>query len=170
VNLENAVDLERCPTAPSDLLGRPTSNVAIVTICHQGEPVGMLVTSLASISTQPPLISFSVSATASGWTALEPAESIGVHLLAAGQEDVADRFSSGRNGFAVPSNWPSNWRPGPDGVPILDGCAAWSVARPQQRIHAGSHVIIVARLLQGEARAGAVPLLTQADGNYRLVS
>jgi flavin reductase (DIM6/NTAB) family NADH-FMN oxidoreductase RutF len=159
------------PGGPPGLFGRHTTNVTLVTMRHQGAPVGVLVTSLASISSTPPLISFNLSTTSSAWTALEPAEHIGLHLLAAGQEAVADSFApgvpAGRGGFSGPA---VGWHPGPHAVPILDGCAAWSVARPQQRIHAGSHVIIVARLLQGEAREDAVPLLKQADAYHHLVS
>jgi flavin reductase (DIM6/NTAB) family NADH-FMN oxidoreductase RutF len=148
---------------------RQTANVAVVTACHRGVPVGLLVTSLASLSARPPLVSFNVSSISAGWPALEQAEHIGLHLLAAGQEELADRFSTRRmgvDGFSAPTSW----QVGPHGVPVLDGCSAWTVARPQQRIHAADQVIIVARLLRGDARADAAPLLQQAGAYHRLAS
>jgi flavin reductase (DIM6/NTAB) family NADH-FMN oxidoreductase RutF len=155
---------------PRRVLGQQVANVAVVTTCHHGTPVGVLVTSLASVSTQPPLVSFSVSSTSSGWPALEQAEHFGLHLLATGQEDLAERFAPGRPGNFGPSASTPWWQPGPYGTPILTGCAAWTVARPQQWVHTGAHVIIVARLLAGDARDDALPLLQQAGAYHRLAS
>jgi flavin reductase (DIM6/NTAB) family NADH-FMN oxidoreductase RutF len=160
------VSSERCQSNPRGLFGRYTANVTVVTMCHQHAPAGFLVTSLASISTRPPLVSFSISSISSSWAALEPAEYIGLHFLAADQEGLTDRFSPGRNdGFTSTS-----WRSGPHGVPLLNDCAAWAVAQPRQRIHTGNHIIIVAELQETDARDDVAPLLTRADAYHHLAS
>jgi flavin reductase (DIM6/NTAB) family NADH-FMN oxidoreductase RutF len=147
------------------VMDKQATGVAVVTSCHRGTPTGLLVTSLTLVSNQPPQIMFSISATSSGWPALEQAEHLGIHLLAAGQEELAERFRPERSdGFSTPSAWQS----GPYGVPILGDCAAWAVARPHQRVHAGDHVIIVARLIHGEAHDDVPALVTQAGSYHSL--
>ena len=37
------------------------------------------------------------------------------------------------------------WRPGPFGVPLLDGTLAWLACRVTARIGAGDHVIVLAQ-------------------------
>jgi flavin reductase (DIM6/NTAB) family NADH-FMN oxidoreductase RutF len=149
------------------VLDQQVGNMAIVTTCQRGTPVGVLVTSLASVSTSPPIISFSLSTTSWAWSALEPAEYIGVHLLQAGQEALAERFSPLRtDGFRRPLPW----RSGPYGVPVLDDCATWTVAQSKQMIHTGGHVIIVARLLSGQAGTAAAPLFPRSGSRRQRAS
>jgi flavin reductase (DIM6/NTAB) family NADH-FMN oxidoreductase RutF len=121
---------------------------------------------LASVSASPPLISFNVARSASSWPALAVAQHICVHVLDADQEDLAERFArSGADRFSAPTSW----RPGPHGAPVIDGAAAWAVADVRHRFAVGDHVIVVARLLHGDARDQAEPLVHH-DGRYWRVS
>jgi flavin reductase (DIM6/NTAB) family NADH-FMN oxidoreductase RutF len=107
-----------------------------------------------------------VALTSSSWPALNEAVHIGLHVLEADQEELANRFArKGADRFSTPTSW----RPGPYQVPLLDGCAAWSVAAIEQRIPAGDHVIVVARLLHADARDEAAPLVHH-DGAYHRVA
>jgi flavin reductase (DIM6/NTAB) family NADH-FMN oxidoreductase RutF len=145
---------------------RHAAAVAVVTASHRGSPVGLLVTSLASVSASPPLVSFNVSRGSSSWPALAGAEHIGVHVLDAEQEDLAGRFArKGADRFSAPTSW----RLGPHGTPVIDGAAAWAVAAVEQRVAAGDHFIVVARLLYVDARDEAAPLLHH-NGEYRQVT
>jgi flavin reductase (DIM6/NTAB) family NADH-FMN oxidoreductase RutF len=154
---------------PDDLrriFRRHAAAVAVVTTTHHGAPVGLLVTSLASVSASPPLVSFNVARTSSSWPALSQAEHVGVHVLEAGQEELAQRFArKGADRFAAPTTW---WS-GPHRTPVIHGTAAWAVAEVEQQIPAGDHVIVVARLLWANARDEADPLLHH-DGQYRRVA
>ena len=145
---------------------RHAAAVAVITTSHQGSPVGLLVTSLASVSASPPLISFNVAHTSSSWPALAGAEHIGVHVLGVDQEGLADRFArKGADRFSAPTSW----RSGPHGTPLIDGTAAWAVAAVEQRFEAGGHVIVVARLLHADARDDVDPLVHH-NGEYRQVT
>jgi flavin reductase (DIM6/NTAB) family NADH-FMN oxidoreductase RutF len=145
---------------------RHAAAVAVVTASHHGDPVGLLVTSLASVSATPPLISFNVALSSSSWPALQEAEHVGIHVLDADQEELATRFArKGADRFSAPTSW----QPGPHDAPVLDGAAAWGVAQIEQRVPAGDHVIVVARLLHAGTRDGAPPLLHH-DGEYRRVT
>ena len=90
----------------------------------------------------------------------EPAEHVAVHLLAAGQADVARTFATrGINRFA-----PTPWHPGPFGLPLLDGALAWLVGRVTARITAGDHAIVLAEPVEVDYADGA-PLLYH-NGHY----
>jgi flavin reductase (DIM6/NTAB) family NADH-FMN oxidoreductase RutF len=144
------------------LFRRHAAAVAVITTSHQGVPVGLLVTSLASVSATPPLISFNVSRTSSSWPALQACEHIGLHVLAHDQEELAGRFArKGADRF----NAETRWHTGPFRVPLIDDVAARSVAVIEQRLEAGDHVIVVARLLDVSTRDELAPLLHH-DGSY----
>jgi flavin reductase (DIM6/NTAB) family NADH-FMN oxidoreductase RutF len=145
---------------------RHAGSVSVVTASHHGSPVGLLVTSLVSVSAGPPLTSFNVSLTSSSWPALERARHIGLHLLAEGQETLATLFAQkGADRFSPPTVWQA----GPYHVPLLEGCASWSVACIEQRVPAGDHMIVVARLLHTDTREEAAPLLYHAGAYHRAV-
>jgi flavin reductase (DIM6/NTAB) family NADH-FMN oxidoreductase RutF len=161
--------VEPVPDAGSDglrqLFRRHAAAVAVITTSFRGEPVGLLVTSLASVSATPPLISFNVSRGSSSWPALRVATHLGVHLLAHDQEPLASTFArSGADRFAAPTSWQS----GPYRTPVLDGVAARSIAQIEQRVPAGDHMIVVARLLSVDTEDELPPLLHHA-GAYHLV-
>jgi flavin reductase (DIM6/NTAB) family NADH-FMN oxidoreductase RutF len=146
---------------------RHAAGVGVITAMSSGVPVGLLVTSLASVSSEPPLISFNVALSSSSWPGLEGAAHIGVHVLALEQRDLADRFArSGADRFAPPTSW---WA-GPHGVPVVNGSAAWSVARIEERLPIADHVIVVARLLHIGVDVQAEPLVHHDGAYHRAVS
>ena len=148
------------------LFRRHAAAVAVITTNHRGAPVGLLVTSLASVSVAPPMISFNVARTSSSWPALQACEHIGLHLLAHDQEDLAVRFArKGADRFGADTPW----HPGPFRVPLIDHVAARSVAAIEQRVTAGDHVIVVARLLDVSTRDDLAPLLHHDGGFHRAV-
>jgi flavin reductase (DIM6/NTAB) family NADH-FMN oxidoreductase RutF len=162
-------DPDPSPSAGPDELRRVfrrhAAAVGVITASHQGAPVGLLVTSLASVSPSPPLISFNVARASSSWPALETVDPIGMHVLGAEQEALARRFArKGVDRFSAPTSW----RVGPHDIPVLDGVAAWAVAAIEQRVDVGDHVIVVARLLHADARDDADPLVHH-NGEYRQV-
>ena len=162
-----AEPIRQLPEAGPDelrrIFRRHAAAVAVVTTSYHEAPVGLLVTSLASVSASPPLISFNVARTASSWPALEAAEYLGIHVLGADQEELADRFArTGADRFGAPTSW----TPGPAGTPLIDGVAAWALATVEHRFEAGDHVIVVARLRHADTSDDVDPLLHH-DGEYR---
>jgi flavin reductase (DIM6/NTAB) family NADH-FMN oxidoreductase RutF len=153
------------PAGPEELrrlFRRHAAAVAVITTSYRGTPIGLLVTSLASVSASPPLISFNVARTSSSWPALAGCEHIGLHLLAHDQEELAGRFArKGADRFSADTPWHT----GPYRVPVIDDVAARSIARVEQRVSVGDHVIVVARLLDVSTRDELSPLLHH-DGSY----
>jgi flavin reductase (DIM6/NTAB) family NADH-FMN oxidoreductase RutF len=142
---------------------RHAAGVAIVTAAGRGGPVGFTATSVVSVSVEPPLLSFNIGRTSSSWPALAAARHVGVHVLTGEQEELAARFARrGADRFAPPTVWV----PGPRRVPLLADTAVWLVAAVEQRVPAGDHIIVVARVLHvGGWHDGAQPLLYH-DGGY----
>jgi flavin reductase (DIM6/NTAB) family NADH-FMN oxidoreductase RutF len=145
------------------LLGRHAAGVVVVTVPGD-RPAGFTATSFTSVSLDPPLVSFCLAHSASAWKAVQTAEVIAVHVLTEEQEQVARTFSTrGIDRFAAHGAW----RPGPDGVPLLDGVLATIVCRVFQRVEAGDHTIVLATPELGEHHADATvtPLVYHA-GSY----
>jgi flavin reductase (DIM6/NTAB) family NADH-FMN oxidoreductase RutF len=131
------------------------AGVAVITAAGE-RPVGFTATSLSSVAAEPPLISFGVGTSASSWPVISRAEHIGVHILGEGQQDLAATFArSGADRFG-PS---TDWRTGPEGVPLLGGVVAWLVCRVVARIPAGDHHIVIAQVVTGDPSGGGRPLV-----------
>ncbi|BCJ47154.1 flavin-dependent reductase [Actinoplanes ianthinogenes] len=141
---------------------RHAAGVAVVTADAGRGPAGVTVTSLASLSAEPPLLSFSINATASTWPHLREAQTAVVHLLGAGHTELARTFAtSGIDRFGAPTRW----RRLPTGEPVLDGAAAWLRISIEHRLPAGGSHLVIGRVEEaGLAEAGA-PLLYH-DGNF----
>jgi flavin reductase (DIM6/NTAB) family NADH-FMN oxidoreductase RutF len=128
------------------LLRRQASTVSIITAAGADRPVGFTATSFTSVSLRPPLISFCVALGSASWQAIATTGHAAVHFLGAGQAELARTFATrGIDRFTVTA-----WRPGPYGVPLLDGAVAWLVCRITERIAAGDHVIVLAQPVAAE--------------------
>ena len=138
---------------------------AVVVITAPGEPAtGFTATSFTSVSLDPPLVSFCLAHTASAWPAIQAADTVAVHVLGQEQQHVARTFATrGIDRLAVHGAW----RPGPDGVPLLDGVLARLVCRVVDRVRAGDHTIVLASPLTGEHGLGeASAPLVYHSGRY----
>ncbi|GAA0453162.1 flavin-dependent reductase [Paractinoplanes deccanensis] len=148
------------------LLRRHAAAVVVVTApgAPGRAPAGFTATSFTSVSLDPPLVSFCLAHTASAWPAVAAADVVAVHVLTQEQEQVARTFSTKNiDRFATHGAW----RPGPGGVPLLDGVLARIVCRVEQRVEAGDHTIVLATPEHGwhhEDRS-ATPLVYH-DGRY----
>ncbi|MDN2496807.1 MULTISPECIES: flavin reductase family protein [Nocardia] len=126
-------------------LRRHAAGVTIVTLNSRSGPVGFTATSFASLSLDPPLVSFNITCTSSSLGALQAAESVVVHLLGAHQLQLAQRFSrSADQRFSDESLW----SPLDTGEPVLHGTPTWIHAEVQQLIPAGDSVLAVCRVVR----------------------
>ncbi|MET7683913.1 flavin reductase family protein [Streptomyces sp. NPDC005423] len=135
---------------------RHAAGVAVITARGAAGPVGFTATSLSSVSAEPPMLSFGISAGASSWPAISRTDHVGVHILGEHQERLAGTFArSGADRFGEPTAW----REGPEGVPVLDGVLAWLVCRVVARVPAGDHRIVLAEVVLGDHADPGRPLL-----------
>ena len=88
-----------------DALARFATGVAFVTAAPDGQPAGLIVNSLTSVSLEPPLVSFSPSRSSLTWSRMRRTGRFGVNILARQHERFAKRATpAGADRFAG-LNW-----------------------------------------------------------------
>ncbi|MEU1146040.1 flavin reductase family protein [Streptomyces sp. NPDC005863] len=132
------------------------AGVAVITAAQGTRPVGFTATSLTSVSATPPVVSFGIGTGSSSWPAVSEATHVGVHIFGEHQQELAATFArSGADRFGPATQW----REGPEGVPVLDGVLAWLVCRIVARVPAGDHRIVLAEAVVGDRAGEGRPLL-----------
>ena len=139
------------------------AGVVVVTGRDEDGPVGLTATSFVSISLDPPLVGFAVAVTSSTWPRLRSADTLVVHLLAEGQDRIANVFATkGVDRFAEPTSW----LPMTTGEPLLTEVTTWMRCRTEEHIAIGDHYLVVARVLDACVDGETSPLLYHNRG-YR---
>ena len=125
-----------------DALGRFATGVAFVTATPAGEPAGLIVNSLASVSLDPPLVSFCPSRSSLTWSRMRRTRRFGVNVLGRVHEPFARRATpAGADRFAD-----LDWTLGPRGVPLLTDALATFECETVAEHPAGDHWIVVGRV------------------------
>jgi flavin reductase (DIM6/NTAB) family NADH-FMN oxidoreductase RutF len=137
-------------------LAKLASGVAIVACWADGQPRGLLVSSLTGLSTQPPRILFCVRKAAGAHDALLRAESVSLSLLDHEDVDEAERFSSSARASERFNR--SGWRLDRNQPPERLGSLATFAGPVRSRIDGGSHTIFILDVTAARAR-DADPLL-----------
>jgi len=147
-----------------DALARFATGVAFVTATPDGEPAGLIVNSLASVSLEPPLVSFCPARGSLTWRRMRRTGRFGVNVLARQHERfVASAAPPGTDRFAG-----LDWSPGEGGVPLVAGALAALECEIVAEHPAGDHTIVVGRVERMRVGAGDDPLVFYA-GAFRAV-
>lgn len=124
--------------------GHP-GGVAVITADAGDGPVALTATSVASVSAEPPLLIFSVSALSSASATLARAETVVVHLLDANDLAVAKLGATGGiDRFAQLHTWSRLVT----GEPVYHDVRAWARCAVIGRMDAGTSTVIAAHALQ----------------------
>lgn len=144
-------------------LGLFATGVTIVTArAADGTPVGLTANSFNSVSMSPPLVLWSLSLQAGSLPAFANGSHYAIHILAAEQRALAERFATrGADRFAG-----LDWREGTGGVPLIDGAAAVLECHNRSRHEEGDHVIFVGEVEQCRYRSDASPLIFHGGRFY----
>jgi 3-hydroxy-9,10-secoandrosta-1,3,5(10)-triene-9,17-dione monooxygenase reductase component len=132
------------PEAPAfrDALGRFATGVAFVTAAPDGEPAGLIVNSLTSVSLEPPLVSFCPSRSSLTWSRMRRAGRFGVNILGRQHERFAMRATPASADRFVGINWEL----GTGGVPLLTDALATLECEILAEHPAGDHWIVLGRV------------------------
>lgn len=159
--LEELATAELDPRELRSALGAFATGVTI--ICARsadGSPVGVTANSFSSVSLDPPLVLWSLGRRSLSQPVFESADFFSVHVLAAEQSALADRFAQrGVDKFAG-----LDWRPGLGGAPLLSGAAARFECRRHAAYDGGDHRIYLGRVLRFESEPR--PTLAFLRGAY----
>jgi flavin reductase (DIM6/NTAB) family NADH-FMN oxidoreductase RutF len=148
--------------------GRFASGVTVVTTRASEGAYGVTVSSFASLSLNPLLVTVSINRSSPFLGYVRSAEAFAVSVLANDQQRVAAYFATrGRTpepaGFAtVPTTSRET------GAPIIDGCLSWFDCTVEDLLPGGDHEILVGRVAAAGGRTGE-PLVYWAGG-YRALT
>ena len=118
------------------------TGVAFVTAAPDGEPAGLIVNSLASVSLDPLLVSFCPSRSSLTWSRMRRTGRFGVNVLGRQHEQFAIRATpAGADRFGG-----LDWEPGYGGVPLLTDALACLDCEIVAEHPAGDHWIVVGRV------------------------
>ena len=139
-----------------DALGMFATGVTIVTARNAaGGLVGLTASSFNAVSLEPPLVLWSLSQGASSMPAFADGSHYAIHVLAADQKALAERFAArGIDRWAGLAH-----RPGISGAPLLAGAAATFECFNRSQYQEGDHTIFVGEVERCERREGISPLL-----------
>ena len=120
--------------------------VSVITAGRGEDRTGLTVTSLSSLSAEPPTVMFGLNLSSSTYPALARHRSFGVNFLSAAQKQVADRFA-GRGGEKGPARYAeAEWSEGRTGAPLLEGALAALDCELEELIERHSHAIVIGRV------------------------
>ena len=136
------------------------TGVALITARVDDRPVGMTVSSLASLSLEPPAVSFSISREVGTGADLLRASSFLIHLLSVEQTNIADIFA--RPGTADQRfTEEQGWDVLPTGEPYLPAALYALRAKPQGNLKVGGARLIAAEVVNILPGRAGEPLLYQ---------
>jgi flavin reductase (DIM6/NTAB) family NADH-FMN oxidoreductase RutF len=143
---------------------RHATGVAVVTALGPDGPVGLTASSVASVSTQPPALSFSVLTGSRTGRTIAEADQVDVHLLPAGLAGLADAFGRSAGARFTPDQ---GWVVGPDGTSLPAAVASLRCV-PVARVPMGEAVVVVAEVRDVQLGPVGDPLVHH-DRTYRTV-
>ena len=150
-----------------DAMASLASGVAVLTARRgDGAPCGLVATSLAAYSAAPPSLLVSIGHVSRCYPALADGEVFGVHLLAAGNERLAQVFADP----AIDDKFDGvgwRWR---DEVPALadELCVAYLHCRRAARFDLYDHTILIGDIASGEHFGGDPLVYLERQMGWRL--
>jgi flavin reductase (DIM6/NTAB) family NADH-FMN oxidoreductase RutF len=139
--------------------------VSVITVGRGSDISGMTVTSVSSLSVEPPTLIVSVNRQSSSWPLLQRYGAFGVNILTAEQLDIAERFS-GKDGLKGAARFNgAQWVTRATGVPLLVDSLASIDCEVEEVIERHSHVIVIGRV-RDVLTSVPTSALTYWDGQY----
>ncbi|MDG2019159.1 MAG: flavin reductase family protein [Porticoccaceae bacterium] len=126
-------------------LGSFATGVTIITaLGKSGQRIGMTANSFNSVSLTPPLILWSIGKNTNCFDDFMSAKAFAVHILAAGQQDLSDRFATtGVDRFAD-----IECTEGLSSIPILPHYSACFQCKMAHQYEGGDHIIMTGEVTE----------------------
>jgi flavin reductase (DIM6/NTAB) family NADH-FMN oxidoreductase RutF len=124
-----------------------TGGVSVVTAGRGRDISGMTVTSVSSLSVDPPALIVSINRESSSWPLVKRYGFFGVNILTSDQLDIAERFT-GKGGLKGVDRFAgARWLTRASGVPLLADALAAIDCEVEDVVERHSHAIIIGRVL-----------------------
>lgn len=133
-----------------EVISHFASGVTVVTVLHDGRPLGTTASAVTSLSLDPPMLLVCMNKQSATGRAVAAAKRFAVNILAADQLDLAERFAQkGGDKFAGVETIPGKW-----GEPIFGDALATLECRVAEETTGGTHSVFLAEVESGTARSG----------------
>jgi flavin reductase (DIM6/NTAB) family NADH-FMN oxidoreductase RutF len=134
-------------------MARVPAGVVVISARTEHGYRGLTASSLVSISIDPPMVLVGLEREAATRTAVADGKAFNVSVLTRSQEFIADRFAG--RAPAIDLRWEAvPHRLGSNGIPLIEGCAAWLECRLVGIHPAGDHDICVGEVTAAAAGSG----------------
>jgi flavin reductase (DIM6/NTAB) family NADH-FMN oxidoreductase RutF len=132
--------------------------VSVITAGRGKDISGMTVTSVSSLSVDPPTLIVSVNRESSSWPLLRRHGFFGVNILTADQVEIAERFA-GKDGLKGAARFAgAQWFTRASGTPLLVGALAAIDCEVEDVVERHSHAIVIGRVLDMQLSARTAAL------------
>jgi flavin reductase (DIM6/NTAB) family NADH-FMN oxidoreductase RutF len=123
-----------------------TGGVSVITAGRGKDITGMTVTSVTSLSVDPPTLLVSINRDASSFPLIRRYGAFGVNILNADQLDIAERFA-GKGGLKGADRFAgAQWVTSVSGVPLLVGALSAVDCEVEEIVERHSHGIVIGRV------------------------
>lgn len=136
-----------------------TTGVAVLTARHGEEVFAKTVSSLCSLSLDPPLVSVAVDRRSPLLAAVRAEARFAACVLDARQETLARRFAAPGAGRVRGPFAGAPMRTSATGAPVLEECLAWFDCRLHGVLPGGDHALLVGRVVAAGDNGPGAPLL-----------
>src|SRR3981081_4165667 len=121
--------------------------VSVITVGRGKNITGMTVTSVSSLSVDPPALIVSINRDSSSWPLVKRYGFFGVNILTSDQIDIAERFT-GKGGLKGADRFAgARWTTRAAAVPLLVGALAAIDCEVEDVVERHSHAIVIGRVL-----------------------
>lgn len=147
----------------------PTGVAVVTTADREGWWWGCTVSSVASVSTRPPIVAMSIPRDTDGRQTFTSADALAIHVLRAGQEAVAEHFERSPTDFdELQTHHGMRVECGFESVPLLCDVATRLECRLVNTLATGTNVLLLAEVIR--ARTGPGEPLVHVGEHYRTLA
>ena len=145
------------PEAFVKLVSQLDYSMFIVTVSAGGERAGCLIGIASQVSINPGRFLACLSVKNRTYRVARSAHVLVVHFLAEDQVELAELFGS-ETGDELDKFERCEWRPGPEGTPVLSEAPNWFAGRVLERLDLGDHCGFLLEPVDGDSREERSPL------------
>lgn len=133
------------------------SGVAVITAATaQGEPIGFTATSVTSLGSNPPLVSFNIAQGSSSFEHVQKGSLVAIHTLGGQNLDLAQKLAGPREMRFTDIEFVT----GPENIPIFPAATGHLIARVRDVFAVESNAVVVLDALSATVTGGNIdPLL-----------
>jgi flavin reductase (DIM6/NTAB) family NADH-FMN oxidoreductase RutF len=126
---------------------RHASGVAVITAtASDGSPVGFTATSMTSLGSNPPLVTFNVSRGSSAWPTISTSTHLACHMLGAGNYGLAQKMAADKNLRFLDSDWEFS----EFGLPVFKDVTAVLFVKVRQFHHVEQNAVFITDVVSGK--------------------